>query len=478
LGTGIGQYIPLVAYLGFWIMCLVSLSGRPLLGLYYIIPFLPYRTMRDHFLDYPLGANVLTILVIAVIVGAIIHGKHLPKSKLYAIWLLLGVYLYLSMWIGTALGNAPPPLWLSDVNFNTWKDYMLIPLVFVAAGLVVEDRKAIRMVVILTAFSILFIDRSSLFESMTRTWTNFDESKRDNGPLGYGSNQTAAFLAQFGLFFWGFTQFLKRKKLKLVGYGIVAITVLAAMYTFSRGGYAAILFGVLVLGLLKNRKLLLVLGIFLLTWQAVVPTAVRQRVTMTESSSGRLEASAQERVNLWTNAEEAILHSPIVGNGFATFQLGEHVDNLKDTHNWYVKILVETGILGLIPVIFMLQQMLATSYRLFKRATDPLYQGLGLGLFVAICTCMVANCFGDRWTYLEITGLLWVLVAIAIRATELTLSETTPELTAREGNSLTARNNTSPVFAVASRTDPWQQPQARFNSTPAMKQQLPENRKL
>jgi len=26
--------------------------------------------MRDHFLDYPLGGNVLTILVIAVIVGA------------------------------------------------------------------------------------------------------------------------------------------------------------------------------------------------------------------------------------------------------------------------------------------------------------------------------------------------------------------------------------------------------------------------
>jgi O-antigen ligase len=476
LGTGIGHYIPLVAYLGFWIMCLVSLSGRPLLGLYYMIPFLPYRTMRNHFLDYPLGAEVLTILVIAVIVGAIIHGKRLPKSKLYPIWILLGLYLYVSMWIGTAMGNAPAPLWLDDVNFVTWKDYMLIPLVFVAAGLVIEDRKAVRMVILLTAISVLFIDRSSLFESMSRTWTNFDESKRDSGPLGYGSNQTAAFLAQFGMFFWGFTHFLKRKKLKLFGYGIVAITVFAAMYTFSRGGYAAILFGVLVLGLLKDRKLLLILGIFLLTWEAIVPTAVRQRVTMTESSSGRLEASAQERVDLWTNAEEAILRSPIVGNGFATFQLGEHVDNLKDTHNWYVKVLVETGIIGLIPVLFMLQQLLATSYRLFKRATDPLYRGLGLGLFAAICACMVANCFGDRWTYLEITGLLWILVAAAIRATEFTLSS--PELTPMEAD-LTAHNNTSAVFATVARTNPWQQPQARFNSTSPRKQrQLLEDERL
>jgi O-antigen ligase len=144
---------------------------------------------------------------------------------------------------------------------------------------------------------------------------------------------------------------------------------------------------------------------------------------MTENSSGQLESSAESRVELWENAEQSIIRSPIVGTGFATFQLGEHVDNLRDTHNWYVKVMVETGLVGLIIAFFMLQQMLALAYRLFKRATDPLYQGLGLGLFLATCSCMVANFFGDRWTYLEITALLWVLVAAAIRATLLTESE-------------------------------------------------------
>jgi O-antigen ligase len=369
------------------------------------------------------------------------------------------------MWIGTAMGNAPAPLWLSDVNFTTWKDYMMIPLVFVAAGLVIEDRKAVRTVVLLTAISVLFIDRSCLMESMSRTWTNFDENKRDGGPLGYGSNQTAAFLAQFGVFFWGLTQFVKRKKLRIYGYGVVAITLFAAMYTFSRGGYAAILVGVLVLGLVKDRKLLLVLGIFMLTWQALVPTPVRQRVTMTENSNGQLEASAQERVELWTNAENSILHSPIVGEGFATFQMGEHVDNLADTHNWYVKVMVETGIIGLIIVLVLLQQLLATSYRLFKQATDPLYRGLGLGLLVATSSCLVANFFGDRWTYLEITGLLWVLVAAAIRAGEFTLQEPTPDEALGEGRLSSAQYDPSPVFTAASKANPWKEYQARFGST-------------
>jgi putative inorganic carbon (hco3(-)) transporter len=415
----------MVAYLGFWVMCLVSLGGKPLYGFYYMIPFLPYRTLRDHFLDYPLGANALTILIFAVIIGAITHGKRLPKSKLYTTWLVFGIYLYLSMWLGVALSNAPAPLWLSDLNFVTWKDYMIIPLIFVAAGLVIEDRKAVRTVVLLTAITVAFIDRSSLLESMSRTWTSFDEDKRSGGPLGFGSNQTAAFLVQFAMFFWGFVQFMKRWKVKLAGYLLAAITILAAMYTFSRAGYLAILLGVLVLGILKDRKLLLVLGVFLLIWQSVVPAAVRERVNMTQNANGQLEASAQERVDLWENAEQAFLRSPLVGNGYATFQLGEHVANLKDTHNWYVKVLVETGLIGFIMALLLLLQMLALSYRLFKRASDPLYRGLGLGLFLAVCACIVANCFGDRWTYVEITALLWVLVAAAIRAEQFQKEEST-----------------------------------------------------
>jgi O-antigen ligase len=271
---------------------------------------------------------------------------------------------------------------------------------------------------------------------MSRSWGSFDENKRDAGPLAYGPNQTAAFLAQFAMFFWGFLQFVKRRKFKILGYALVAITLFATMYTFSRGGYLAVLFSVFVLGLLKDRKLLVILGIFLFTWQAVVPVAVRQRVMMTHDSSGQLEASAQERVDLWSDAEKSILADPIFGNGFATYQYGQHVDELGDTHNWFVEVMVETGIIGIIIAFFLLQQMFSVSFRLFRRARDPLYRGLGLGLFIAMCTCMVANCFGDRWTYLEITGMLWVLMAVAVRADQLRGEEMAPEPAAIEADAM------------------------------------------
>jgi O-antigen ligase len=147
---------------------------------------------------------------------------------------------------------------------------------------------------------------------------------------------------------------------------------------------------------------------------------------MTKQANGQLEESAQERVDLWENAERSIASNPILGTGFATFQFGEHVDNLSDTHNWYVKVLVETGIIGFTIVLIMFQQLFAVPFRLFRKAEDPLYKGLGLGLLLAMVACAIANLFGDRWTYLEITGLLWVLVAAALRAAELGIPEDQP----------------------------------------------------
>jgi O-antigen ligase len=434
-GLGLIHYIPPLAYLGFFIMTLVSLAGKPRWGLYYLIPFLPYRTMRDHFVDYPLGANVLTILILAVIAGGVIHGKRLPASKLYWIWLGIGFYLYCSMWLGAANGMAPPPLWLSDQNFLTWKDYMLVPLVFLATALVVDDRRSIKTIIILSIVALVFIDRSCILESMQRSWATFDENKRDRGPLAYGPNLSAAYLIQFAMFTWGFLQFAKKKMYKVAGFAVIAASFFALLYTFSRGGYLAALIGILVLGILKDRKLLPILAVFLLTWQAVVPNAVHQRVDMTKTPSGELEASAQGRVDLWKESWDSFQHRPILGNGYSTFKYGQHTANLTDTHNVYMKVLVETGVVGLAIVLLLLQQMFSLGYGLFRRGSEPLYQGLGLGICLATCCAVVTNCFGDRWNFMEISGPMWVLVGAATRSRDLMAQEESADLISAQANS-------------------------------------------
>jgi len=437
LGLGTENFAPLILYIGFWVMCVISLAGRPTWGLYYTILFLPFRAVRIRLSPFPLGVSMLTILIISVVLGAILQRKHLPKSKLYLIWLVYGIFLYISMWIGYEMGTMPAPVFLTEGSFVVWKEYMEVPLVFVATALLVEDRKAIKMVIFLTALTLFGIAFLSIHSSSAaRASATFDEALRGAGPLGYNTNYTAAFLSQFAMFFWGFLQFVKAKTpkalaLKLAGYGLVAYTLFANMYTFSRGGYLAMLAGIFVLGILKDRKLLVILGLFLLTWQTIVPTSVRERVTMTKDANGQLESSAQGRIELWEESWNSFVKSPIVGDGFCSFSYGEHVvSELKDTHNLYMKVLVETGIIGFSIFLVLLQQMLAVGFRLFRRANDLLYCGLGLGLFIAVCSAIAANIFGDRWTVLEISGPLWVLVAAAVRANQLAgqepLSEPSP----------------------------------------------------
>ena len=133
-------------------------------------------------------------------------------------------------------------------------------------------------------------------------------------------------------------------------------------------------------------------------------------------TSGHLDYSAQERVDLWEESLETIQRYPITGVGYGTYGLLPHPHGLKDSHNVYVKITYETGVIGLALSLLLLGMMFASSFRLYRVAEDPMFKGLGLGLALATICYAITNFFGDRWNYIEISAPLWLLVAAALRA--------------------------------------------------------------
>jgi O-antigen ligase len=172
---------------------------------------------------------------------------------------------------------------------------------------------------------------------------------------------------------------------------------------------------VFYLGLVKRRALLILLVAFLFTWEGFVPNAVRERVFMTKTEDGELEPSAGSRVSLWEEALQVANQNAVLGVGFNTYRYGHHYGGLGDTHNYFVKALVETGSVGLCIFLWLLWKMYRISYRLFRIAGDDLFSGLGLGVSAWLVTTVVANMFGDRWTYMQITGYLLVLFAFVVR---------------------------------------------------------------
>lgn len=236
--------------------------------------------------------------------------------------------------------------------------------------------------------------------------------------MGYaGSNGVAAFEAQFSCFLLALAGFERKRLLKL---GYIALAVFSAvclMYSLSRGGYVAFLVGWLFLGLIKQRKLLVLLVVFFLTWTTLVPNAVHERVTMSyNEQTGTIDHSAETRLTLWEDALQVFDSNAALGTGFNTYAYMHRVGVYEDTHNFFLKVLVETGILGLVLFLWLVIKLFWAGFRLSRRAKDPFFASLGLGLATWIACAVVANFFGDRWTYLQVGGYMWVIAGLVARA--------------------------------------------------------------
>jgi O-antigen ligase len=255
--------------------------------------------------------------------------------------------------------------------------------------------------------------------------------------MGYaGVNGLAAFEAQIALFLLALSA-LEPKRLMKYGYlALAAFSSVCLMYSLSRGGYAALLVGCLFLGIVKQRKLLILLAVFAFTWTSLVPVAVQQRVTMTyDQTSGTLDHSAATRVNLWEEALHVFDTNPLVGVGFYTYAYSEHLNNYKDSHNIYVKVLVETGVVGLMMFLWLLAKSFRAGFGLFRSSADPLLASLGLALAAWVVCAAVVNFFGDRWTFLQVNGYMWVLGGLVARG--LLIEQDTPHGVAGEDSEST-----------------------------------------
>jgi O-antigen ligase len=392
-------------------------------------------------------------MLLGVLIGVLRKGDSIFTKTPLRRWLsVLAVLTYVSLWQGAFFLNFPFPFWFNDARLSDWKNYMVIFLLFFLVLASIKNLRQMKVLLLLMCLSVLVMNRSYINTMSQRDLSAFSYEARDEGAIGYaGVNGLAALEAQFSVFLLGLYSAHKMKTLAKVGYLVVLGTCLVTLtYTMSRGGYAAALVGILFLGLLKNRKLLLILAVFLLAWQSLVPGAVRERVFMTQDSNGELDSSAGARLTLWENAVEIIRGNPGIGTGFDTYKFMHAVGPYEDTHNYYVKVMLEMGIVGLIVFLGIISRMFAAGYSLFRTApAEDFLRGIGLGLAGMVVTAMVANAFGDRWTYIEVTGFTLVIAAMAIRGRMIAGEESGVEQNAAIGEQAGASSEIGQVRDLA-----------------------------
>jgi putative inorganic carbon (HCO3(-)) transporter len=413
---GLTPFLLYIAGLGVFF---ASAFWRPEIGIYYIVPLLPLQTVRYRIHELPLGAQWIDLMLLGVLIGVLRKGNSVFTNTPLKRWLFaLAVLSYISLWQGAIFLSFPLPFWFNDMRLSDWKNYMVIFLLFFLVLASIRSAKQMQILLFVVCLSMLALNRNYIGTMRQRDLSTFSYDLRDEGSMGYaGVNGLAALEAQFSVFLLGLYS-VHKKILPKIGYLVLLGTSLVSLtYTLSRGGYAALLVGAFFVGIVKNRKLVVILVLFLCVWQTVVPNAVRERVFMTRDRSGQLDSSAGDRVTIWENAVEIIRGNPAIGTGFDTYKFMHAVGPYEDTHNYYIKVMLEMGVVGLIIFLGIISRMFAAGYSLFRTAAaDDFLRGLGLGLAGMVVATVVLNAFGDRWTYIEETGFLWVFSAMAIRA--------------------------------------------------------------
>ena len=345
-GLGLHGLMPLGMYLGAIAAFLLSIFWKPEIGIYYLVPLLPMQTARFWLHAFPLGEKLVDVLLLGVFIGLFFHSERplFASSPLNKVLIFLFALTYVSLWQGAFYLNVDMPISYLDPRFSDWKNYVEMLIIFFAVAGAIRKPKQMVFLMILMGVSLLVVNRSYHSTIGGRDFSHFDYDLRDAGPLGYaGENGMGAFQSELAVFLVGISAFVKQRTWKLAIWGLTATSIYCLVLTFSRGAYLGFLVGILVLGIIKNRKLLFLLAILLATWQSIVPNAVRERVFMTYTDGQGLDQSAGDRVSLWQDAMTVVDTDPIFGTGYNTYEYMNRVGPYSDTHNYYVKVLLETG---------------------------------------------------------------------------------------------------------------------------------------
>ncbi|HNQ50078.1 MAG TPA: O-antigen ligase family protein [Candidatus Omnitrophota bacterium] len=412
---GLEGVVPIVFYIfgAVLIMMALFIDCRP--PFLFLIFLMPMQNLLEKLHGLPLGKDLIDLLLIAIIIGSMMknfNNKELitARNPLITIVISTILYTFISFLIGCL--NSSSVYIISRIE--TWKNYTILPIIFFIAVKIIDDKKWFNLTIITICFALIYTGFDFYRDFKYTAVTSFSYGIRRSGTFVYlGPNEFAAFHAHYLIFFLGFLFYERNKTKKILYFIAVILSAYCVIFLFSRGAYLGCLIGIAFITLFKKKILLIPLIILLLAWQALLPRVVVERITMTKSEDGRLEHSADARVEMWKQSLKYFERNQIMGIGYGTIRNLGLI--LGDTHNLYVKILVEQGIIGFILFLIFIARGFLISWKLSLIGQTPWLKGLGFAFSACIVTVLITNIFGDRWSYTQIGTYFWVLLGLVVR---------------------------------------------------------------
>ncbi len=185
---------------------------------------------------------------------------------------------------------------------------------------------------------------------------------------------------------------------------------------YTRAAWLGLVAVLLLLGYLRYRKLLYVVPIFLLlvtVFYSSNITARFQDLRLTEQKvAGQQGNSLDSRVKTWNETTPLFLNNPVIGNGYGTSSAVTD----GDTHNDYLKLLAETGVLGFGAYIWLLFAAIRSGWHSFINRQSPFYKSLALVFFVQIIILAIFSFDSNMLRNIALQWAFWVLAAVVYKS--------------------------------------------------------------
>lgn len=187
------------------------------------------------------------------------------------------------------------------------------------------------------------------------------------------------------------------------------------LFTQSRTSYLAIVPALLVLGYMSDRRLIIFgfLAIGLMISPLFLPEAVKSRIMFTftqpeeqgqiQIGDLRLDTSTSARIQSWKGALKNYPKHPVLGFG---------VTGYRFIDAQFPRVLVETGIIGLISFLYLLYSIFKLTLQNLKVINTPLYKGLGIGFLSGFVGLVVHSMGANTFIIVRIMEPFWFFVGI------------------------------------------------------------------
>jgi O-antigen ligase len=246
---------------------------------------------------------------------------------------------------------------------------------------------------------------------------------RANGSLGQ-ANQLGAYLAVALTFTLSLAFGIRTLWQRMVMFAITGLAGFAVILSASRAALIASAVTCLLV-LMRSSRWALVAAVLVIGASPFwLPDKVKERFATTtveqdDSDEKKLEGGTQERVDTWHTIMQIVQDHALDGIGFTGLayvlpQMGADLGlNIKDSaHNTYLRMLSETGVIGLAVFVFLLWSVLWLGERGIRGAPTRFDRQIALGVSGGVLALAISCGFGDRFWELTVVGNLWVSCAL------------------------------------------------------------------